>query len=282
MDHVAPLWAYAVAFLVTEVGLMVTVRALVVRATDANALRVEQERVAQSRERFARIGTLSAGVAHNVRSPLHGLSQGVAVLESSCSACSPDKGDLLQEMRRAVDHLERVTRRLLRPDRARTGGAVVDVGDAVDDAVRLVASRAQGAGVHVSAETEHGLRVRADSSDLDEALVNLIDNAIDASAHGGPVVVRVATVDDHRVIVEICDRGTGMAEDVIERIFDPFFTTKPMGRGTGLGLPIARRTIEDLGGSLEVESSVGCGTCVRLSLPRVGPRSLRQAPASAG
>ena len=106
---------------------------------------------------------------------------------------------------------------------------------------------------------------------IESALLNLVDNAVDASPVGGVVRIEAAPcARDCRqgVEVRVRDHGTGIEPDVLSHIFDPFFTTKPAGDGTGLGLSLARRFVEGQEGHLWIESRVGEGTTARLWLPR--------------
>lgn len=108
------------------------------------------------------------------------------------------------------------------------------------------------------------LWVLADLSGLEQALLNLAGNARDA---GGDLVVLELADADGTARIQVKDRGCGMPDDVLAMAFDPFFTTKPVGEGTGLGLPIARRAIQQMGGTFEIETEVGVGTTVEITLP---------------
>jgi two-component system, cell cycle sensor histidine kinase and response regulator CckA len=114
-----------------------------------------------------------------------------------------------------------------------------------------------------------GDRIFADPVQLERILVNLVINARDATPDGGPIEVIVA---DGAPSVEITvrDRGTGIDPDVKNRVFDPFFTTKPKGKGTGIGLTVVRRMVDLLGGTIEIDSSLGSGTTVRVTIPLAG------------
>ena len=101
--------------------------------------------------------------------------------------------------------------------------------------------------------------------------MNLIINAHHAMPDGGELTVRTAAVPDDKVIIEISDTGCGIGPDEINRIFDPFFTTKEEGKGTGLGLAVSRNIIDNHGGDIGVNSTIGAGTTFRVVLPRVAP-----------
>jgi signal transduction histidine kinase len=112
--------------------------------------------------------------------------------------------------------------------------------------------------------------LRVSRTQIESALLNVVDNAVDASPAGAAVAIEAVLREQESrpgVEVRVGDRGPGMEPDVLSRVFDPFFTTKPEGQGTGLGLPLAREFAEDHEGRLYIESQPGRGTTVRLWLP---------------
>jgi signal transduction histidine kinase len=113
------------------------------------------------------------------------------------------------------------------------------------------------------------LTVTVNRTRIEQILVNLVTNAVDAIGMDGTVTVAVRpTEDGKRVVVEVRDTGTGIAPDDLEKIFEPFYTTKGAERGTGLGLPVVREIVTSYGGDLTVESKLGVGTTFRFDLPR--------------
>jgi len=133
----------------------------------------------------------------------------------------------------------------------------VDVGPGLGDTVAVLNAKAREKSVAVTLEVEARLpKVRGFAAELNQVWGNLIDNALDAVAHGGRVGV-FAEREDHKVVVRILDDGPGISDHIRQRIFDPFFTTKPQGQGMGLGLDIARRLVKHNDGSLEFESQPG-------------------------
>jgi signal transduction histidine kinase len=140
------------------------------------------------------------------------------------------------------------------------------VADLVDEAVRLVRLTHKGKGVEFSAHTRPGLEVEGDPQRLSQVLVNLLANAGDACRPGDRVEV-IARTENGRAVIEVLDPGCGVPEELHDKILEPFFTTKPVGEGTGLGLPLADSIVRDHGGTLQIESRVGAGTRVLVSLP---------------
>lgn len=225
---------------------------------EANAqLRSAQESLIRS-EKLASVGQLAAGVAHEVGNPLAAAS-GYAELLGDESMDPAERAEVLQRLGAQLDRIQSIIRGLLdfsrdepavrvgRVDPFRVARASLELVEGVSDA-RGVAFE-----VDVSKETP---AVRASESHLEQVLVNLLMNAVDATSgvDGGCVSLR-ATWDEEQVRISVEDNGSGIAEDVKARIFDPFFTTKEPGQGTGLGLAICARIVESFGGDLILVST---------------------------
>ena len=142
----------------------------------------------------------------------------------------------------------------------------VDLGPSLANTVTVLTSKAREKSVTVTLELEPQLpKVRGFAAELSQVWGNLIDNALDAVAHGGRVDV-LAIRENETVVVRIRDDGPGIPAELCDRIFDPFFTTKPLGHGTGLGLDIARRLARHNDGTIDFESHPG-RTEFRVRLP---------------
>ena len=115
------------------------------------------------------------------------------------------------------------------------------------------------------------------AAQINQVVMNLLVNAAHAIKTRGTITVRTAQVDDF-VRIEVCDTGEGIAPEHLGRIFDPFFTTKPVGKGTGLGLSLSYDIVTKHGGRIEVDSTVGSGTCFRVFLPLTPPATLTIPP----
>ncbi|MBI2393889.1 MAG: HAMP domain-containing histidine kinase [Deltaproteobacteria bacterium] len=248
-------------------GAVLFVRAVVERRLRAEALQYEHERVALSRERLAHVGEISAGVAHAVRNPLHGLMNCVELLDAKVGA-DPDVADALEMMNEALRRIEGVTRRLLVLMRdAPIQPVPTDVDALVADTLKFVSGRANARQVKLVSELGGVGEATVDPDRFGEALINVIDNAVDASADGASVVVRTL-VEEGGVRIEVRDDGVGMTDEQQGKMFHPFFTTKPIGKGTGLGLAITKRIVEEHGGTIGVRSSPSKGTSVHLRVAR--------------
>jgi two-component system, NtrC family, sensor kinase len=143
----------------------------------------------------------------------------------------------------------------------------VDMAEIVKAAARLVTHQQRGDDIQIVVEAAAGLpNISGDVGQLQQAVVALATNAIDAMPEGGTLTLR-ATRSGSRVLVQVIDTGIGIAPENMTKIFDPFFTTKDVGRGTGLGLAVCYGILSDHGGRLDVRSSVGVGTTFTITLP---------------
>jgi signal transduction histidine kinase/Na+/proline symporter len=223
------------------------------------------------KDRLATVGRFAAGIAHEVGNPL----TGIACLAQNLGA----EGDLGPEAReRAASILEQVgridgiVRSLLAFSHQGEGGAAprraerVALDRVVDDAVRLVRLDRASRAVGVESVCPEDLWVRADATRLTQIFVNLLTNACDASPPGGGVLVDAERAGAF-VVARVVDHGAGIPASLRERIFEPFFTTKAPGEGTGLGLSLVYGLVEELGGTVTVESEVGVGTIFTVRLP---------------
>jgi PAS domain S-box-containing protein len=258
----------------------------------------EQKRLQNQLElsdRLASLGTMAAGVAHEINNPLAVVMANTSLLleelqetrstlvgSSSGSAPGPiarldQAADVLTEINTAAARIANIVRDLMtfaRPTKRATEEA--DLRRAVAWAVRTT-----------SHEFRHRARVVTDIGDvpsvsideirLGQVLVNLLVNAAQAISPGdvahNEVSIRAHAGSGEHVVVEICDSGAGMSPDVAKHIFEPFFTTKPVGVGTGVGLSISRGMVRSAGGDIEVESAAGKGTIFRVTLPRAAPET---------
>ncbi|HET9552981.1 MAG TPA: MEDS domain-containing protein [Anaeromyxobacteraceae bacterium] len=255
------------------------------RAEDA--LR-ESERRLHLATRLASVGTLAAGVAHEINNPLAFVAGNLAFLAERLEAGGADP-ELRRAVAEALDGASRIRatvqglRRLSRPADG-TPRAPVDVAAELSAGVAIaraqVASRAR-----LSVDLAPGLpAVEAGPNELAQVAVNLLVNAAQATPEGraGEHEVRLAArAERGGVVVVVSDTGAGMTPEVQARIFDPFFTTKDAGAGTGLGLAICHGIVAGLGGAIDVESAPGRGTTFRVRLPAAGHEAVPAAPAPA-
>ncbi|MGK3996914.1 ATP-binding protein [Sorangium sp. So ce1024] len=249
-------------------------------ATALSRLSETQEELLQA-GKMAAIGTLVAGLSHELNNPVSVVLMNVQHLirRHRKGHGLPDEATILKVLATIERHANRcseLVRALLEYARGKPIGRVpCDVREALRRAVDLSTPRARERRVHLEASSAAALPVvLVNTSQLDSALLNVIGNALDASPHGGAVVVGARPVprgDVHGVEIDVRDTGCGIRAEDLSRIFEPFFTTKPPGQGTGLGLSLTHRFVTEHQGSIRVESQPGAGTTVRLWLPAMQP-----------
>jgi PAS domain S-box-containing protein len=241
--------------------------------------RVQANRAVARTERLAAVGRLAAGVVHEINNPLATISACAEALESRVAEGAygegPDVDDLreyVQLIRGEAFRCKQITNGLLDFSRARAvEPAPVNLSEVVESAARLLAHQKRGASIKIEAELSDSLPlVSGDLGQLQQAVIILAENAIDAMPGGGTLTLRTLREggeEEEAVVVEVGDTGQGIPEELRERIFDPFFTTKEVGRGTGLGLAVCYGIVTEHGGRISVESAVGRGSTFRITLP---------------
>jgi signal transduction histidine kinase len=229
--------------------------------------RVRLERELQDKERLASLGLLAAGVAHEVNTPLTGISSYAQLLLAETSEDDP-KYRLLKKMEQQTFRASNLVNSLLdlianRP-RSRE---IVNVDDLVVETVALHEDLLKAKHIRVETETVP-LRVRGNFHDLQQVLTNILLNARDAVADGGNIRVAIAE-ENEQVVIRVRDDGKGIPADMLGRIFEPLVTTKRGQGGTGLGLAISRRIIDASDGEIDVASIPGEGAEFSIKLPKV-------------
>ncbi len=240
-------------------------------------LNATQHRLIQS-ERLASLGQLAASMAHEINNPVSGVLNYTMVIErmlddeESLPANLPRIRRFLETMEHETERVGRIVSDLLAfSRRARPGCAQLELAEVVDRVMSLVGHRLELGKVRTKVEIADGLPpLFADAGQLEQVLVNLVMNAAEAQPEGGTVRVR-ARADGEYVVLEVHDDGSGIEAAHLERVFDPFFTTKDESKGVGLGLSVVYGIVEEHGGTIEVESELGRGTCFRVRLPVHGP-----------
>jgi PAS domain S-box-containing protein len=246
-------------------------------------------------DRLASIGTLAAGVAHEINNPLSYLLANLDFVQQQLRGGGErpaDRSAQLAAAEEAADGARRIAeivrglRVFSRRDRAESSGRV-DVAAAVQAAVRMAQGQARPRArlvVDLADDTPH---IPGREHEVAQVALNLIVNAIQAIPEGRPDrnEVRVSTraAPGGGAVLTVSDTGDGIAPDHLRRVFDPFFTTKPHGEGSGLGLPICRGIVERMGGSILLESAPGRGTTFTVELPGgASPAQPEDGPAAAG
>jgi signal transduction histidine kinase len=231
-------------------------------------------------DRLASIGMLAAGIAHEINNPLAAIAGHLELvaldLHSSTDPADEHIRDSIRDALEATKHLTQIVKDLAvlargsTPEAARLGP--VDVERALDIALRMAAGQIRSR-ARVVKKFDAVPPILGDESRLAQVFLNLLVNAAHATAPGNLASNRITVVGradraSSSVIVEITDTGSGIAPEVLSRIFEPLFTTKRIGTGSGLGLTITRGIVTSLGGTIEVESTLGEGSTFRVVFPR--------------
>lgn len=228
---------------------------------------VRQRRELETRlaasEKLAALGELAGGIAHDFNNLLAGI---LAEAEGLQRRLPPDKAAMVSRVVELAQRGGEVVRRILAFARPGVAKAMpVSASQLIEDCVELV-RHTFGPQWRWETQVQPGLYVSGEEALLQQVLLNLLTNAKDALPDGGQVAVR-AYQQDAQVVLEVEDRGVGIAPEHLPRVFEPFFTTKPRGQGTGLGLTMAFRTVEAHGGTIHLDSKIGEGTRVTVRLP---------------
>ena len=249
-------------------------------ADETSELQAAQRQVVHM-EKMASMGKLSATVAHELNNPISGMLTYARLVERELTDQTlPDQKR--EEMQRYLQLIQRecvrcgnIVRNLLAFSRRTTGQlSQVDVNEIIERSVMLIQHHMEMEGVSVqtvllpSAERE----ITADAGELEQAVVALMVNAIEAMHGGGRLSVTLRGAGDH-VMIEISDTGSGISQEILPLIFEPFFSTKTKESGSGLGLAVVYGIVHRHGGAISVDSEVGVGTTFLITLPRVPPES---------
>jgi two-component system, NtrC family, sensor kinase len=235
--------------------------------------RVQLEEQLQISEKMASLGLLAAGVAHEVNTPLTGISSYTQMLLQGAEADDP-KTKVLEKIERQTFRAAKIVNGLLNLARpAQVDSGPVDVNSVINDVLSLLEHQLRTGSIQVRKELATvGPVVLGIEYKLQQVFLNLFLNARDAMPKGGWLSI-VTRSGNGEASVEVADTGSGIPTDYLSRIYDPFFTTKEIGKGTGLGLSITYGIVQEHGGTITCDSSVGQGTRFTLTLPLATARA---------
>jgi two-component system, NtrC family, sensor kinase len=230
--------------------------------------KVQRQQLAHT-EKMVAVGTLAAGVAHEVNNPLSGILACLDGIEAD-----PEDVDLRQRylalIRDGLQRIERTVANLL--DFSRQRGMRLEptsINHNLRHVTELVGYQLRQAGIEARLELDDDEPlVMADHFQMEQLFLNLMLNAVQAMPGGGTLTLKTR-VRDGRVVVEVRDTGSGIPPEIRPRIFDPFFTTREVGQGTGLGLAVSDSIVAAHGGTISVDSAVGAGTSFRIAFAAV-------------
>jgi len=232
----------------------------------------KQEASAIEEERSDAVKNLAAGVAHEIGNPLNALNIHLQLLSRELSAVGDEAvrrplQELADVARKEVERLDAITTQFLRAVRPSKPVLMPESpADVLGETLKLLKTEFANRRIEASVDIPEAVpMVRLDRQQIQQVFFNLIKNALEAMPDGGALKVAFA-VGDAFVDISFSDTGCGIAADEMGHVFDPYYTTKP--KGSGLGLMIVRRIVEDHGGEIELATKSGQGTCFKIRLPR--------------
>ncbi len=233
--------------------------------------RIKLEETLQQSEKLSSIGLLAAGVAHEVNTPLTGVSSYTQMLLGMIPETDP-KHALLKKVQKQTDRASNIVGNLL--NFSRTGNATefheIEVNKLLEDTLQLLEPQMRKSRVEIIKNySAIPPKVLGNAGKLQQVLTNLIINARDAMLGGGTITLTTEFGDEDEIIIKVSDTGSGIEPENLNKIYDPFFTTKDVGSGTGLGLAVSYGIVQEHAGTIETISEVGFGTTFRLVFPPV-------------
>ena len=249
---------------VGELGAAFNEMTVALAQASASVKQLHQQQIERAQQ-LATVGELAAGVAHEIKNPVVGISNGLDLVQRRLGS-DPVISPIMDEMTRQIARIDAAVKDLLSFARPSTPTlAPVDPRRIVERALRLVEPGAANAGLHVDVKCQPNMPVALlDEELITQALVNVLVNAVQATAAGGKIIVR-ARATDHTVEFSVSDTGRGITPEDLAHIYKPFFTTRHSG--TGLGLSITRDTVERHGGRMQAQSRLGRGSTFTITLP---------------
>ena len=235
--------------------------------------------------RLAEIGEMAAGFAHEINNPLQIIKSEYALIEMTMtqlkegrhvlpSQALTDLDDSIGQIKQQVNRCAEVTRSILQFARKGEPAALdIDLRGFIPEVIAMISKRADVHGIDIAQQVAGDIApVHGDPGYLQQVLVNLLNNAIDAiiarhGASGGRLRIEAQSSENSTVEIRVTDNGSGIGPENLKKIFTPFFTTKPVGKGTGLGLSVCYGIVQKMGGKMSVDSQEGAGTTFSIALP---------------
>jgi signal transduction histidine kinase len=233
-----------------------------------------QEKVIQA-EKFSGLSLLASGLKHELNNPLFGvMGLGEVIAEESNPQLIKELAkDVVAQAKRMADVIQELTGQALRESDDQQ--AMIDCNELIEEVLGRLRTTDAGAGIRIHTEFGRLPKIQIRPNELRQVLVNVLTNAVQAMKGQGDLEVRT-DMTHSQISVKISDSGCGIPSVYLAKVFDAFFTTKAQGEGRGLGLTIARRIVESLGGQIEIESQEGQGSMVSIVVPVMQPSECRR------
>ena len=228
---------------------------------------------------------MATGIAHEINNPLQIMKSEQTLIDTILEDLK-EKGEIkesedlkeiedsIDQIKLQIDRCSKITHAVLKFGReSKVVSTDVDLGVFIPEVISMVENKATVEGITVTQEISKDISpIQGDPGQLQQVLINLFNNAIDAiverhGSEGGELAVGADQKEDGKVQISVKDNGTGISPENLKKVFSPFFTTKPVGKGTGLGLSVCYGIIDSMGGVMEVSSQKGAGTTFTIDLP---------------
>ena len=226
--------------------------------------------------KLASIGELAAGIAHEINNPVAIMVEEAGWIDDLLEEEEFQESKNLTELRRALRQIrtqgkrcKEITHKLLSFARKTDSRVqVIHLNELIEDIITISAKRARLSRIVINKDIQENIPpIEASPTELQQVLLNLINNALDAMEEKGGTLAISARLAEDNIVIEVADDGPGIPEGNLSQIFDPFFTTKPVGKGTGLGLSICYGIVKKLGGQINVRSIIDGGSTFRVKIP---------------
>lgn len=262
-----------------SIGTWLTTRMIIRRLVEADKQKAAYDASLLQSSKMAALGKMAAGISHEINNPLMLIREHAGWMRDLLEDEKPEKMEHYEELQNAaikveqnVDRAKDITHRLLGfARRVDPSSESLPLNPIVDQAIAFLHNEANYRGITIERNfSKKDLRVSTDVGQLQQVVLNILDNAIDAVGQGGKVTVSTLLDDNGQACVILRDNGPGIPEDRLAQIFDPFFTTKKTGEGTGLGLSICYSIMDSLSGSVCARNHPEGGAEFTVSLPASG------------
>jgi PAS domain S-box-containing protein len=245
------------------------VRGAVLVGLDLRDRRALERQILRS-QKLAAVGLLAAGIAHEINNPLSGVvGYSKLLLERPLA---PEIRERVEKIAQSGERCRKIVEGVLLFSRKQDGGErrMVDLRALLDRVLAIGEYQWRMHNVRIIRELDEPATVLADADQIEQVVLNLLSNAVDAMPRGGAIRLRLARTQGGGARLTVADEGHGIPEEIQARIFDPFFSTKEIGKGTGLGLAISYGIVHDHGGDIVVDSAPGQGAAFTVILPASG------------